>query len=87
MKERYEFAAVWIEAGDIRSLVQVAESARQSQITGFGRTTMLARDDVFDMKANKPRGGLWQPAILANIAGAATDKGSKRGLHQDCLRN
>ena len=54
MEQRHKLSAFRIKASNVRSLLEVAKAARQSQIVRFSGTAMLASDDVLDMEACEP---------------------------------
>jgi hypothetical protein len=64
MIEASQLARRWIDAGEIRRLVNVAVVAGQGEVTRDGAAAMLARNDVVKLEGN-PGPALRQVAILA----------------------
>ncbi len=65
MKQGHKLSAFRIKTGDVRSLVEIAKAARESQVIRFGRTTVLTSDDMLDVEACEPRSCLRQSAVFA----------------------
>ena len=74
MKQRRKLFALRIKAGNIRPFVEITEAASQRKVVRFVRTAVLAGNDMFDVKSDKPGSRLRQSAVFANIAGSAADK-------------
>jgi hypothetical protein len=73
VKQGHQFSALRIQPGNIGPLVEVAESARQSQVVGIGSAAVLASRDMLNMKPNESRSRLRQSAILADFTGSLAD--------------
>jgi hypothetical protein len=69
------------QSGEVRALGPVTVRTRQAQIILVVRPTVLLGDDVFDVKSEKVRIVLMDPAVLAPAAGAAPDEIMKGGVH------
>jgi hypothetical protein len=82
MKQGHNLSAIRIKAGNVRSFVEIAKAARQRQVVRFGRTTMLASDDMLDVEACKPRSYLRQPAVFASLAGSTANEGPQGLIHR-----
>ena len=65
-----------VNAGQVRSFVQVAIDARQSQVIEIVRAAVNLWDDMLDVKGRQRRVLLVYQAILATMAGALPDAGS-----------
>jgi hypothetical protein len=64
----------------------IASAARPGEIRRVVIAAVLLGDDVFDMKRRVGVGVLWQPAILAALAGSLPDKISRLGIHASAGR-
>jgi hypothetical protein len=84
-KKAYKPATLGIKSGDVWSLVEIAEAARQSQVAGLRLAAMLPRNDMFYVKSNESRRRLGQAAVLANVAGPRANERSKGLIHHDRL--
>jgi hypothetical protein len=71
-----------VNAGQVRSFVQVAINARQSQVAEIVRAAVDLWDDVLDVERRKGGVFLMHPAILATMAGALPDAGSRARAHR-----
>ncbi len=87
MKQRHKLPGLGIEAGDVGSLVEIAEAARQGQVVRLGRATMLTGNDVFDVKTDETGSRLRQSAVFANVTCPAADQGPQRVVHHCCPRS
>jgi hypothetical protein len=67
MIEASQLAGRWIDAGEIRPLVNVAVVAGQGEVARDGAAAMFAGNDVVKLEGN-PGPALWQAAILATPA-------------------
>ena len=71
-----------VNAGQVRSFVQVAINARQSQILQIVRAAMNPWDDVLNVKRRQWRVVLVQQAIFATMASTLPDPGSRARAHR-----
>ena len=49
MEKHRDLAALWVDPGQVRALLTIAEVARQGQIAGSIGCEVLAGDDVLNM--------------------------------------
>ena len=63
---------LWIDAAEIRSLVQVTTVTSQAQIGRIVLAAVLFCDDVLNMEGNVDR-SLREPAVLATLSGSLSD--------------
>ena len=66
-----------VNASPVRSFVQVAIDAHQYQVVEIVRAAVNLWDDMLDVKGRQWRVLLVHQAILATIAGALPDAGSR----------
>ena len=71
-----------VNAGQVRSFVQVAINTRQSQILQIVRAAMNLGDDVLEVQSCQWRIFLARQTILATPAGTLPDAGSRAGAHR-----
>ena len=81
MKKSHQLFGLWIEAGKVRALVQIAVMTGEREIIRRIFPAMLSRDDMFDVKSQRLE-ILMQPAILTMIFRALPDELSQPGVHQ-----
>jgi hypothetical protein len=61
--------------------MMVTEPTCQREIMRFSRAVVLLSNNMLDVKSNVLRRRLWEPAILAYIAGPISNQFSKRLIH------
>jgi hypothetical protein len=71
-----------VNAGQVRSFVQVAIDARQSQVIEIVRAAVNLWDDMLDVKCRQRRVLLMHQAMLATMASALPDAGSRARAHR-----
>jgi hypothetical protein len=81
MKQYRNLLCFWIDPGQIRTFVQITALARPGKIIHGIGTTVLASDDVLNVKTNAGGKKLRQAAILAATAGAIPDPLSQSVCH------
>src|SRR5262245_44659197 len=86
IKEEYDLACSWIDARQIRTLVQVAAVAGESQIRRFVAAVMLPGYDVLDVESPERRPLHWQAAILAAPSCPFAHQATKLRIHHDAFR-
>src|ERR1035441_3858000 len=82
MEEPRHSLGLRVNARQVRSFVQVAVDARQSQVVEVVRAAVNLWDDVLDVKRRQRRVLLMHEAILATMAGALPDAGSRARAHR-----
>ena len=89
MEQSGQFAGIGIEAGKVRTFVEVTENAGPGQIFVAVRPAMFPGDDVFDMEIFGFKRRIRQPAVFATTARALSDPLSLSGSHcwPEALRN
>jgi hypothetical protein len=45
-------SGLWVDSGNIRPLVAVAVSTRESEVAGVGGAAMLLRNDMIDLEGD-----------------------------------
>jgi hypothetical protein len=81
IKQCHHGACSGIDARKIRSLVSVAAVTCQRQPGGIAGTSVLLRNDMFDMESDQGRRPLWHAAILTSITGAPSNNLPKTLIH------
>jgi hypothetical protein len=71
-----------IDARQVRTFVQITIDASESKIVEFVAAAVKSRNDVLDVKNRQRRIILMKLAILAAVAGAFPNGGSRRGIHR-----
>jgi len=74
-------AGLGINARQVRAFEGVAAITRQCEVFRAVVGEMLAGDDVLDMKRDKRRGGLRNPAVLAPVVSSMSDKFASLSVH------
>jgi hypothetical protein len=69
-----------LDAGQVWTLAQVALRAGERQILGLVAASMLARDDMLEVKSQLGN-GLRQSAVVAAVASAAANQLPQIGVH------
>lgn len=82
-KWRYQ-TRIGINAGEVRSLVEITFRASKSQIVRIVRTAMLARNNVLNVEAQIGE-VLRQATILATVSSPLANKLARRRVHQAAL--
>lgn len=67
-----------IDAGEVRSFVQVAVLAREGEVGGCGWPAVLAGHDVLDVESKEPVIVLVNVTVLAPVACALSNELAKR---------
>jgi hypothetical protein len=52
VKQPHQLASIWIQAGDVWSLVMIAVSTRKRKVVAVTLTSMLNGNNMLDMKTN-----------------------------------
>ena len=73
IKQANDITCLRVKPGQIRAFAQIALRAGQSKVFGTIAATMLARDDVLNVKAQFGE-LLRQTAVLAQIGSTRTDE-------------
>src|ERR1039457_6313943 len=84
MKQARQLFGLWVQAGKVCALVQIAVMTGEREIIRRIFAAVLPRNDVFDVKAQQLE-ILTQSAILATIFRALPDELSQLGGHQLAL--
>ncbi len=74
MKQFGYLIGLGLDAGQVRSFMEIAIDAGQGKIVGVIRATVLLGDDVFDVQDSQWRVVLMQVAILAAITCTLPDE-------------
>jgi hypothetical protein len=82
VKERSNLTSLRINAAQVRAFLQIALPTGQREIVGGIRTTVLAGDDMFDVKRT-PERNLWDTTVLTTMAGAVAHLGGEL-VHVGC---
>ncbi len=72
----------WIDACQVGTFVQITIDAGESEIIEFVAAAVKSRNDVLDMENRQRRIILMKLAILAAVAGAFSNRGSRRRIHR-----
>ena len=89
MEKPHDPVGLRLDARQVGAFHQVAIGTGQGQVLRIVSATMLARDDVLDMKAQFGK-LLREVAVLAKTAGPAPNQRAQRRVHQaafGCCRN
>ena len=78
MKQRNDFARVWIEGCQVSAFVLVADSATESKIIEVGRSTVLSGNNVVDLVRGKAQ-GFRHTAIFAAAFRTSLDQTAQGG--------
>jgi hypothetical protein len=81
MKQSHNFASNWVISRYVRTFVPIAMKARKGEIIRDGCSSVLSRDDVIHVKGPRIDSSR-QVAVLAAIAGSATDFSGKMTGHE-----
>lgn len=73
---------LWIDCGEIGSLVEIASGTSESEVSKHVIATVLAGLHVLDLKSCNRGSDLRKPAVLAPIAGSAPHPASQRVVHR-----
>lgn len=74
MKQANKRLGVWVDAGQIGTLVGVASITGKRQARRIGGTAVLFGYDMFEVEGDKGSCGLRQPAVLAGVPGPAANQ-------------
>ena len=69
MQEAADFAAIGVDAGEVRAFVQIAVRAGEGEVVLTGDAAVLSRDDVLDVEWEHAA-LLRKPAVFAAITRA-----------------
>ena len=83
MKKRSNIAGDWIDASQIRSLVQVTVVAGERKIRLDTHFTVLTWYDVLDVKAKEWVVNLPEMTVFTTAAGTLTHEATKIAVHRD----
>ena len=83
MEESNKLIRFWICCGYVRTFVPVAVEAGESEALKNRKPSMLARDDVIDVKRQRIHGS-GQVSILTSLMGASTDLPHNIPSHELC---
>lgn len=84
IEERNDLLGCRIDAGQVRSLVQVTTITGQREIRRIVGAPVLPGNDVFDLQCQR-RMPLCQPTILASVLSSKPDRIAERGIHRQNL--
>jgi hypothetical protein len=70
-----------INAGEVRTFVQITVDARAREIVDLIAAAVNTRDNMFNVENGEWRVVLMNLAILATIVGPFSNRGSRRGIH------
>lgn len=87
VKEPGKFLGDWVNAGQVRPLVQVVLVAGKGQIAWGIRTAVLTSDNVFDLEWEERIILLMEPAVFAASPGALPDQFPRRCIHHEETRS
>jgi hypothetical protein len=80
MKQLRDAVRFRIDAGQVRTFVQITVDAGEREIVEFVTAAVKSRNDVLDVESSQRRIILMKLAILAAVAGAFPNGGSRRGI-------
>lgn len=87
VKEPGKFLADRVDAGQVRSLVQVVLVTGKGQVAWRIRTSVLTGDDVFDVECEERIIALMELAVFATLPRAPSDQVPRCCIHHEEARS